>query len=294
MTDEHPGQPDFVVEWGAASDRGARREHNEDCFLTSPPVFLVADGMGGHQQGDVAAQAVVDAFQTYRSGSWLTSDAVHEAVAMAVATINTIGPTGAGSPGSTLTGAGLTVQDGMPCWLIFNVGDSRTYRLARGILEQVSVDHSQVQEMVEAGMIAREEARTHARRSVITRALGGGLLSQPAVDQWLLPATVGDRLLICSDGLTGELTDALIAATLVAVPGAQAAADELVRAAVAAGGRDNVTAVVVDAVSVTAQPGTGGHLEDTLADELGLGANDDTVPDPSDVLLVEQGEAIGG
>lgn len=188
----------------------------------------------------------------------------------------------------------MTIQDGLPCWLVFNVGDSRTYRLARGSLEQVSVDHSQVQEMVDAGMIGPEQARTHSKRSVITRALGGGLLSQPTVDQWLLPAAVGDRLLICSDGLTGELTDSLIAAILVTVPGAQAAADELVRAACAAGGRDNVTVVVVDAIAVSSESATVGPDEDTLSDALGIAADDDTVPEQAGLVLVDQGEATGG
>jgi protein phosphatase len=293
LSENEAAQLDFVVEWGAATDRGVRRDLNEDRYLASPPVFLVADGMGGHELGDVAAEAVIDAFGTCRPGAWLTSNAVHEAVALAVAAINGIGSTGAASPGSTLAGAGMTIQDGLPCWLVFNVGDSRTYRLARGILEQVSVDHSQVQEMVDAGVIGLEEARTHSRRSVITRALGGGLVHQPPVDQWLLPAAVGDRLLICSDGLTGELTDALLAATLASVPGAQAAATELVRAAVAAGGRDNVTAVVVDAVAVSASASATAQAEDTLSDELWIGPDDDTVPEATDHVFVENGETVG-
>jgi protein phosphatase len=127
--------------------------------------------------------------------------------------------------------------------MVFNVGDSRVYRLSGDRLEQLTVDHSEVQELVLAGVITREQARTHPRRNVVTRALGSdaGLLP----DHWLLPAISGDRYLICSDGLFSELPDDAIL-PLLAAGSAQQAADALVSAANDAGGRDNVTAVVVD------------------------------------------------
>ena len=127
--------------------------------------------------------------------------------------------------------------------MVFNVGDSRVYRLAGDRIEQLTVDHSEVQELVLAGVLTREQARTHPRRNVVTRALG----SAPVVlaDHWLLPAIGGDRFLICSDGLFGELPDEVIL-PLLAVGPAQQAAEALVAAADDAGGRDNITAVVVD------------------------------------------------
>ena len=129
--------------------------------------------------------------------------------------------------------------------MVFNVGDSRVYRLAADRIVQLTVDHSEVQELVLAGVLTREQARTHPRRNIVTRALG----SAPTVhsDHWLLPAVGGDRFLICSDGLSGELPDEVILPLLtVGVP--QQAAEALVAAANDAGGRDNVTAVVVDIV----------------------------------------------
>jgi hypothetical protein len=129
--------------------------------------------------------------------------------------------------------------------MVFNVGDSRVYRLAAERIVQLTVDHSEVQELVLAGVLTREQARTHPRRNIVTRALG----SAPTVhsDHWLLPAVAGDRFLICSDGLTGELPDEVIL-PLLTVGGPQQAADALVAAANDAGGRDNITAVVVDIV----------------------------------------------
>ncbi|MBK8732764.1 MAG: serine/threonine-protein phosphatase [Actinomycetales bacterium] len=273
----------FRVAWGAATDRGRKRDHNEDAHLALPPVFMVADGMGGHQRGDAASARVTEAFETLCTDStlsWLTSQLLHEAVLVAVERVRAIHTEGGSAPGSTLAGVGLALQGDSPCWLVFNIGDSRTYRLARGVLEQVSVDHSEVQELVESGSIDKEQARTHAQRSVITRALGAGLQGDPVVDQWLLLAATGDRLLVCSDGLTGELSDPFLAATLASVEDPQAAADALVTAAVEAGGRDNVTAVVVDAVEVVGGLSATGPTRDSDEDTLveGLDLEGDTIP----------------
>jgi protein phosphatase len=145
--------------------------------------------------------------------------------------------------GTTVTGLAALETPGGDHLMVFNIGDSRVYRLASDRFEQLTVDHSEVQELVLAGVITREQARTHPRRNVVTRALGGdtGLLP----DHWLLPAIGGDRYLICSDGLFSELPDEVIM-PLLAVGPPQQAADALVAAANDAGGRDNVTAVVVD------------------------------------------------
>lgn len=234
---ETPGLP---VTWGAATDTGGR-PLNEDAYLAAPPVFVVADGMGGHRGGDRAAAAVVAAFELYAGQPWLQPDELYAAVAGAALDIATIAP-GPQAPGSTVSGAALTTSGGVPCWLVFNVGDSRTYRLQGEQLEQISVDHS-VAEMLRAS--GDLEGARQAARNLITRAIGAGQSAAPTIDQWLLPAQPGDRLLICSDGLTGEVTDQVIAAVLAGEADSQAAAETLVRTAVAGGARDNVTAVVV-------------------------------------------------
>ena len=129
-------------------------------------------------------------------------------------------------------------------WAVFNMGDSRVYRLFEGELAQVTVDHSEVQELVSSGRLTAEEARTYRRRNVVTRSLG---IDPPdAVDTWVFPPVPGERFLMCSDGLTGEVGDARIQEILGSVDDPQMAADLLVQAAIDAGGSDNVTVVVVD------------------------------------------------
>jgi protein phosphatase len=145
--------------------------------------------------------------------------------------------------GTTATGLAAVEAAGGDHLMVFNVGDSRVYRLSRDRFEQLTVDHSEVQELVLAGVITREQARTHPRRNVVTRALGSD--AGPRTDHWLLPAISGDRYLICSDGLFSELPDEAIL-PLLAAGDPQYAAQALVAAAVEAGGRDNVTVLVVD------------------------------------------------
>jgi protein phosphatase len=234
------------VRWGASSHRGARRKLNEDSYLASPSAFFVADGMGGHEAGEVASAMAIDAL---RPLSWLnvvTADDVKERLHVAHDDVSGIAaPEGRGA-GTTLTGVVVSEQDGLPYWLVANVGDSRTYHLVDGRLEQISVDHSEVQELVDAGALTPAQAAHHPRRHVVTRALGAA--ARPDADYWYLPLSTGDRLLVCSDGLTTELDDDRIADLLVTNAEPQAAADALVQAALAAGGRDNITVLVVDAV----------------------------------------------
>lgn len=248
-------EPSLSVAYGAATHRGMVRGHNEDAYLTVPPIFVVADGMGGHMRGEVASSAVVDAFLPLGTKTWLDGDDLAAAVERAALTVRALAADGP-APGSTLTGVGLAQQSGLPCWLVFNVGDSRTHLLRSGDLAQVSVDHSAV-------------ARTGAR-NVITRAIGGGL-STPAVDRWLIPVQDGDRLMLCSDGLTNEVTAELINATLQAIADPQEAAQSLLQAALNAGGHDNVTVVVVDCTGVVSTA-----EGEALVDET---ASDETVPD---------------
>ncbi|MGN8025483.1 PP2C family protein-serine/threonine phosphatase [Microbacterium sp. 22242] len=230
--------------WGAASDRGLRRQKNEDSHLADAPLFLVADGMGGHEGGAEASARAIDEFRRL-VGLSLNPDAVHEAFARAVRSVDELG-IGSFPPGTTLSGAVLCAQAGEPYWVILNVGDSRTYRLYGGALAQISVDHSSVQQLVDSGTISPAEAERHPQRSVITRALGAGSTAMP--DYWLLPVAAGERLLVCSDGLTKELAADDIARVLRTELSPQAAATRLVHEALLHGGRDNVTVVVVDVV----------------------------------------------
>jgi PPM family protein phosphatase len=229
---------------GVDTSVGRVRRVNEDSYLAVPPIYAVADGMGGHGSGDVASRLAVEVLALAVMLRPLFTEAVEHALVEANRVI--IEHDGPNRMGTTITGlAGLETIGGDRL-MVFNVGDSRVYRLAGDRIEQLTVDHSEVQELVLAGVLTREQARTHPRRNVVTRALGGG--PDLVIDHWLLPAAGGDRFLICSDGLFGELLDEVIA-PLLAAPNPQQAAEALVAAANDSGGRDNVTALVVDIVS---------------------------------------------
>jgi len=227
---------------GVATSVGRVRRVNEDSYLVLPPLYAVADGMGGHEAGEVASRlAVAELAKCVVAGRPLDTESVLGALDDANRVI--VERPQEGRMGTTVTGlAGVETASG-PRMLVFNVGDSRVYRLSGGRLDQVSVDHSEVQELVRAGALTPEQARVHPRRNVVTRALGRDVIVRP--DHWLLPATAGDRYLLCSDGLFGELSDGKLAELLV-VGDPQRVATVLVAAANAAGGRDNITAVVVD------------------------------------------------
>jgi serine/threonine protein phosphatase PrpC len=226
---------------GVDTSVGRVRRVNEDSYLAVPPIYAVADGMGGHGSGDVASRLAVEVLARAVMLRPLFSEAVEHALAEANQAI--LEHDGPNRMGTTITGlAGLEALGGDRL-MVFNVGDSRVYRLRGDHIEQLTVDHSEVQEMVLAGVLTREQARTHPRRNVVTRALGGG--ADLAADHWLLPATRGDRFLICSDGLFGELPDEVIV-PLLAIANPQQAAEALVAAANDAGGHDNITALVVD------------------------------------------------
>ncbi|UFU01742.1 protein phosphatase 2C domain-containing protein [Ruania suaedae] len=250
---------------------------NEDAVLAHPPVFVVADGMGGHIHGELASRAVIAAFDRLAGecdpDREVRPEQVLEAVHAAQRTIRDAlrdERDADGSPitaGSTVAGAVLTVHESEPFWLVLNVGDSRIYRLSEGELTQVSVDHSVVQELVESGALDRAAARRHPQRNVITRAVDTG--QDAEVDFWRLHAG-SDRLLICSDGLTDELDEEQIGAVLREVASPRDAADRLLAAAVHGGARDNVSVIVVDGpgadVSATAPrvESTGDDVADTV------------------------------
>ena len=228
---------------GSASDIGHVRRLNEDALIAHPPVFAVADGMGGHAAGDVASRIAVEELERLAGRAAVGPDDVQSCVEQTARRVREA--VGAGrTAGTTLAGVAVAPHDGGPYWLVFNVGDSRVYRLADGVLEQISVDHSVVQELVDSGRLSPQDAERHPERHIVTRAIGTGAAPEP--DYWLLPAGPADRVLVCSDGLTQELDDEAVRYLLMDQADPQEAAEALVRAAVEAGGRDNVTAVVVD------------------------------------------------
>jgi serine/threonine protein phosphatase PrpC len=227
--------------YGAATSVGRVRQVNEDSYLAVPPLFVVADGMGGHGSGDLASRIAIEEMSACVALRPLFAEAV--LTALEHGNRHIIERDGVNRMGTTATGLAALETAGGDHLMVFNIGDSRVYRLSGDRLEQLTVDHSEVQELILAGAITKEQARTHPRRNVITRALGSDAVLLP--DHWLLPAIGGDRYLICSDGLFSELPDQVIL-PLLAVGPPQQAADSLVSAANAAGGRDNVTVVVVD------------------------------------------------
>lgn len=266
----------LAIRSGAATDTGRVRTHNEDSYLAASPVFLVADGMGGHTRGDAASAETVRHFEALAGRDWVEASDLHETMVAAARAVEALASDGR-APGTTLAGVGLTLQGGRPYWLAFNIGDSRVYLFRDGRLEQISVDHSRRQELLEQG--AAPESLT-VGRNIITRALGGGQSALPVMDHWLLPLTGGDRILICSDGLTSEVDDDRLRQALAELDDPLEVARALVASAVEAGGQDNVTVVVVDADS-DADPD---DVEDTLTDVLSDFADhdDDTVKLPGD------------
>ena len=228
---------------GAATSTGRVRRVNEDSYLVLPPLFAVADGMGGHDAGEVASAVAIDVLTRYARGGPLSVDAVLAALDDANRAV--IGRDEAHRMGTTITGLASLVTPAGSQLMVFNVGDSRVYRLAGDQFGQLTVDHSEVQELVLAGAITPEQARTHPRRNIVTRALGSDFAVR--ADHWLLPPLAGDRYLVCSDGLTGELTDEEIL-PLLRAGNQQEAAAALVAAADEAGGHDNTTVIVVDVI----------------------------------------------
>lgn len=246
-----PGRPaaTIVLAWGAVTDTGRKRSHNEDSLLAVPPIFAVADGMGGHAAGDVASAAVVTRLAERLSTDFTDVDAIDEGLRAATADIALAVDEDNLGVGTTVTGAALTLQGGDPYWAIFNVGDSRVYMFENDELTRVTVDHSVVQELVDSGAITAADAEFHPNSNIITRAVGFN--AEPMPDYWMLPVRAGLRLLLCSDGLTKELNDERIRIQLAAGESANETAHALMAAALDAGGRDNVTVIVVDVIEST-------------------------------------------
>ena len=243
---ESPDVPGLLLKVGAATDTGRVRDHNEDSALAEGGLFVVADGMGGHAAGEVASGIVVETMRELVDRADLTSDDVTQQLLVANERILEAVASHPEQKGMGTTAAGivLVTVGGADHWAVFNVGDSRVYRYIDGTLTQITVDHSEVQELVDAGVISPDEALVHPARNVVTRSLGTDYAYQS--DVWVLPPYAGERFVICSDGLTNEVPDDRMREILHLNPDPQMAAEELVRAAVEAGGRDNVTVVVVN------------------------------------------------
>jgi PPM family protein phosphatase len=272
------------LHYGAATDVGRVRKVNEDAFLTDQPVFVVADGMGGHQGGDVASAIVVEEFGALAGQGYDPQDGAAAIVATLRTCQRRIAEFGAQQSdqqsgqhagarprrwyaGTTAVLALLVRDYNGPEWLVANLGDSRAYRVGPDGLERVSVDHSLVQELLDAGRITEDDVATHPERHVVTRALGGPDLSEP--DFFRVPLAAADRLLLCSDGVTGMIDDAAIEGILRESEDPREAADNLVAAAVSAGGEDNATAVVVDVVGLAADSAASGRQRGSLEEKLG-------------------------
>ena len=235
------------LRWGSATDVGRVRSDNQDSFLTNERVLAVADGMGGHRGGEIASQVAIETLSiSYTTPTVSGLQEAAEVANHAVFARATDNPELRGM-GTTLVAIAPVDDDSNRTavgWV--NIGDSRLYLLRDGELEQLSQDHSLVEEMVRDGRIAPEDARQHPQRNILTRALG--IDPNPSVDTGVVDPYVGDRFLLCSDGLFNEVDEPRIAATLRRLQDPEDAAKELVRLALEGGGRDNVTVVIGDVV----------------------------------------------
>lgn len=245
-------EAEVVLDWAVRSDVGHRRTVNEDSALVVFPIFAVADGMGGHAAGDLASAAVVGQLAAMEGPGFVDVGRLTGALRAAADDVDALAEGVPAGVGTTVTGAALVLEAGVPFFAVFNIGDSRVYRFERNELSQVTIDHSVVQELVDAGLLSAGDADGHPESNVITRAVG--FREEPRPDLWMLPVRPGMRLLICSDGLTKELGADRLRLHLAAgmTPGETASA--LVDAALAAGGRDNVTVAIVDVTEAPIDP----------------------------------------
>lgn len=230
----------------AATNTGLLREHNEDSYLAEFPVFVVADGMGGHEAGDLASQAVISTFKALSGRDDLepssvlpVAQATHEEVARATQSDNA---------GSTLTGVIAVTVNAVRHWMVLNLGDSRVYKLSGGSLQQVTKDHSLLQDLLDSGELQADQADSFVAKNVITKAVGDG---GSEVDHLLLPMLPSERLLVCSDGLHGEISDEMILSGMRDQEKPSDAVRWLITKALESGGRDNITAIVVDVRDAT-------------------------------------------
>lgn len=230
-----------VTTFGSRTDVGSVRDHNEDSLIVRPPLFAVADGMGGHEAGEVASEIAVDVLAQL-APEHPDGDALAQAIVEANHEIIRASFDGRGREGmgTTMTAAMLEGER----LVIAQVGDSRAYLLHLGKMQQLTRDHSLMADMIEAGKITPEAARVHPQRSVITRALGSD--PNTTADIYEINVQAGDRLLLCSDGLYSMVTDSQIETVLKRTSDPQLCAAQLVNEAIGGGGHDNITVIVAD------------------------------------------------
>ena len=255
--------------WGVATDVGRVRHINQDGLVARLGLFAVADGMGGHTGGEIAAEIAVEVLEAHRTivSTQDLIDAVH-AMNAAIMGRAEAEPSLTGM-GTTLCALALVVSGDQERLALANVGDSRVYVYAGDELQQLTEDHSLVAQLVRDGTLTATEAERHPQRNVLTRALG--IDHEVSVDAWEVLPFTGDRFVLCSDGLSNELTDDQIAAVLRRLADPQEAANELVRLANDNGGRDNITVVVVDIVGdVRADGGSPSLVKQRVPDLAGF------------------------
>jgi serine/threonine protein phosphatase PrpC len=270
--------------FAAATDVGRMRKNNEDSYLSAKPVAAVADGMGGHSAGEVASAIAIEELAALgERGPWENETAATDDLKAAILRANRRIREMAASD-RKLNGMGTTLvallEDGDMVH-VANVGDSRGYLLRQGELSQVTVDHSLVQELVDDGRLSPEDAERHPQRSVITRALG--IDPEVEFDLFTYKLQVGDRLLLCSDGLSDVVEPTQIRNVLLRVRSPQKAARQLVTVANEQGGPDNITVIVVDAVDESAAL----DLEDEQTGDLTDGSATGALP-----LVAGDGDAL--
>jgi len=267
------------LKWGASTDVGMVRQQNEDSFLAEETLFVVADGMGGHNAGEVASALAVT---TLKAGARLgidTTEDFRELVQQANSAIYTASLDDSTQSGMGTTVTALSIVEGEePRVLVANVGDSRAYLWRSGALSRLSVDHSYVQELVNEGIITPEAARVHPRRNIVTRALG--IDRSVMVDVFAHFVRTGDRIVLCSDGLVDEVSDTEIARVLGQHTDPQETAEALVMVANTNGGRDNTTVIVVDVL-------------DDISEPIASSAPDNTAPMQSPSIDAVVGVGVG-
>jgi protein phosphatase len=242
----------MLLKHGVATDTGNVRPQNEDAYVASDHLFAVADGMGGHNAGEVASALATTLLLERAVGQTLSPEWFVEAITSINRTIHESAAESTERRGMGTTICALALVKSQEASsepqqvALANVGDSRIYLARSGKFRQLSVDHSYVQELVTEGLITEEEARVHPRRNIVTRALG--IDDRVAVDSWLIPLFPGDRFILCSDGLVDEVPTSDIAELAAQQREPQIIADALVALAKRNGGRDNITVVVVDAI----------------------------------------------
>ncbi|MDQ0647906.1 serine/threonine protein phosphatase PrpC [Microbacterium natoriense] len=237
------GPKRFRLSWAGVTDVGLRRDTNQDSFFAEYPLFIVADGMGGHAGGEIASQRTIARLEALLDGGEVSRERIESALELVVGDIAAHPETTDEGTGTTLTGVFLESEGDDAHWVALNIGDSRVYLLRDDRLVQVTTDHSVVQELIAAGKISPDEAEGHPYSNVITRAVGASELTAP--DYVTIDVRDGDRFVICSDGLTKELTDYGIQHFLKENADPGAAVDAMLAAALENGGRDNVTLVIV-------------------------------------------------